>query len=217
MSIKEWFELIYFISGIILTIGVVVGIKHFKVAKDEIKLLKKDYETRNERASIEKSIEYLNLFATEFIPKAGQVIEKIEGKVNDTYKGPINKDFRFDENCKLESKYIKEILIASVQNDAIDILNRFEYFSAAFVSGLADEELAFNPLARTYCSYIESLYVILCYLRRDEDHNTFEYTVKLYDLWKKRLEKTTLEKRRSKLDKEISEIDVERIKYVGSE
>jgi hypothetical protein len=217
MSIKDWFELIYYISGIVLIIGIVIGIKQLKIAKDEIKLLKNDYEVKNKRAAIEKSIEYLNVFATEFIPKAGKVTLEIEKKVNQMYKGPINKEFRFDSNCNPDAQYIQDIIKASVECGAINVLNRFEYFSAAFVSGLADEDLAFSPLSRIYCEYIEGLYVILCYLRRDEDHNSFDYTVQLYNTWEKRLEKTKLEKRRSKLDDEISKINTERIKYIGNE
>ncbi|WP_153732548.1 DUF4760 domain-containing protein [Sporosarcina obsidiansis] len=217
MDVKEWFEMIYYISGIVLVIGVFIGIKQFKIAKDEIQLLKKDYETRNKRASVEKSIEYLNLFATEFIPKASEVQLNIKQNVTQIYKGPINNDFRFDDNCNLKSKYIQDLLRKSIENDAVDVLNRFEYFSAAFVSGLADEELAFTPLSRIYCEYIESMYVVLCYLRKDEDHSSFENTVKLYNSWKKRLEKSALEKRRSKLDDEISQIQTERIKHIGHE
>jgi hypothetical protein len=208
--IKEGIELIYYLSSIGLLIGVIVGLK-------QLKLMKKDFEVKNQRASIEKSIEYLNLFATEFIPIAGKVLLEIEKKNVKFYKGPINPDFRFDHNCNPSSKYIRDLLKASIECDAITVLNRFEYFSAAFISGLADEELAFIPLSRLYCEYIEQLYVVLCYLRRDEDQNSFEYTVKLYNMWKKRLEKMKLEKKKSKLDEEISKIREERIRYIGDE
>jgi hypothetical protein len=208
--IKEGIEIFYYLSSIGLLIGIIVGLK-------QLRLMKKDFEIKNQRASIEKSIEYLNLFATEFIPKVGDVTYDIRKRTEQLYKGPINPDFRFDDNCNENASYIKELLKISMDCDAVTVLNRFEYFSAAFVSGLADEELAFNPLGRLYCDYIEQLYVVMCYLRKDGDQNSFGYTVKLYKIWKGRLEKAELEKKRSKLDEEISKIQEERIRFIGSE
>jgi hypothetical protein len=207
---KEVLEIIYYLASVGLLIGVLIALK-------QLKLMKKDFQTTNHRASIEKSMEYLNLFATEFIPKAGSTISSIRNKNVQFYKGPINKEFRFDNNCSLASKYIKSNLDAAYECDAVSILNRFEYFSAAFVSGLANEELAFNPLAKLYCNYIEDLYIVLCSLRKDEDGYAFDYTVELYNIWKSRLEKNALEKKRSKLDDEMSKIQEKRINYIGRE
>jgi hypothetical protein len=219
VEIKNILEIIYYISGIVLCTGVVIGIKQIKVAKDEFKLLNKDYEVRNKRASIEKSIEYLNMFATEFIPDAGSLNRELKKLNVKQYNGPKNKDFIFCDSCNLGVKYVKDNLIASHKNGAVSILNKFEFFSAALISGLADEELAFKPLAKLFCDFLEGiLYIPLCYARKDDKlASSYSYTVKLYQIWKPRLEKEQLEKSMSKLDEQISKITDERIQSIGSQ
>jgi hypothetical protein len=205
--LKDILEVLYYLSGIGLLLGVIIAIQ-------QLKLMKKDFNVKNQRASIEKSIEYLHLFATEYIPKASKLLEDLSKKNIQFYKGPINKEFYFDNNCNLGSDYIKKNLIICAECGAIDVLNRFEYFSAALISGLADEELAFNPLASFYCEIVESLYVPLCYSRRNGLSTAYSNTIKLYNIWKARLDKLELEKKRSELDKEISKIQVERIQSI---
>jgi hypothetical protein len=214
-GIKNIVEFSYFIAGIIVCGGILISLKQFKIAKEEIKLLTKDFEVRNQRASIEKSIEYLNLFATDFIPNVTEFSIALRAKNIKYYKGKINKEFSFDENCSLEVKYVKDNLIECHKNGGINILNKFEYFSAALISGLADEDLAFNPLARLYCDYVEMLYIPLCYSRKD-DTNGYSYIVKLYSIWKSRLERVDLERKKTKIDEEISKITDVRIQSIGN-
>lgn len=205
--VRPILEGLYFLASIGLFAGVLVGIRQFK-------LMKKEYEVNNKRASVEKSIEYLNLFATEFIPKIAEVFSEIHKSNIKFYKGPINEEFKFDKNCNLGVEYVRKNLVICMRAGADDILNRFEYFSAALISGLADEELAFNPLAQPFCEVVEKLYIPLCYTRREEGTTSFSNTVKLYNIWKKRLQKANLERKKSKLDEQISKIEEERIQEI---
>lgn len=208
-QVKEVFEFIYYIISIGLLIGVFVAIQ-------QLKLMKEDFRVKNKRASIEHSIEYLNLFSTEFIPKTGEYEERTIEEGIKYYEGPFNEQFVFDEDCNLDSDEIRKNLVISHRCGAVGVMNRFEYFSAALLSGVADEDLAFNPLSRLFCDYVEKLYVPICFSRRDGNTTSFSNTVGLYNKWKKRLTKMELEKKRSELEKEISDIDFDTIQSLGS-
>jgi hypothetical protein len=211
--IRMGLELLYFISGVGLIVTVWIGLR-------QLKLLKKDIDTKNKRASVEKSIEYLNWFATDFIPQSNNFQDKANKEQIQFYKGPYNTEFVFDENCKKDSGYITNLITFSYKNDGVNMLNQLEYFSAALLSGLADEELAFNPLGLFYCDFIERLYPVICYNRQnlseDEDRSSmYSYNIRLYKIWNNRINKEKLERKRSKLDESISNIQDERISSIG--
>jgi hypothetical protein len=208
--IRPILETLYFIASICLVISLFIGIR-------QIKLFKEDMSIKNKRAAIEKSIEYLNWFATEYIPKTYEFHTKLSKKEITNYKGIINQNFIFDENCKEDDPQIKSIIDAYIECGGIDLLNQLEFFSAALLSGIADEELAFNPLADLYCGYISEFYVLMCYLRRGEKSNLYSNTIELYNMWNKRLIKIKLEKEKNRIDSDISNIgETQRIRSLGT-
>ncbi len=208
-DIRPFLETLYFIASIGLVAGLFIGLR-------QLKLLKEDMDIRYKRAAIEKSIEYLNWFATEFIPKTNKFIDDIRSKEIPEYEGPYNEKFIFDENCNTSQSDIRKRI--KILNDcgATNLINELEYFSAALLSGLADEELAFNPLANIYCEAVETHYVMICDSRDDETSSVYSYTVSLYSIWKARIKKSELEKTKRKIDDDISKIKEKRITSLGS-
>lgn len=206
-SIRPFLETLYFLASIALVSTIVIGIQ-------QVVLLKKDLQTTNKRAAVEKSIEYLNWFANTYIPRS-ESFTTAYGQKSNTYKGPINRNFFFDENCKPNSKYIQEHIKLCLDNDGVHLLNQLEFLSAALINGLADEELMFNPTARLFCKHVERLYVLICLLRRD-NHQVYSNIIKLYSIWKDRLNKIHLETKKSQIDKDLAEIKDEKIVSIGS-
>lgn len=207
-DIRPFVEFLYFIASIVLVAGIFIGIR-------QLKLVQRDMEVRYKRAAIEKSIEYLNYFATEFIPKCNRFDNEMRSEAILTYAGPYNKEFKFDIHCRSNDENIKKQIDKSIDHGAIDLINELEYFSAAMLSGLADEELAFNPLAKIFCDTVESHYVILCDQRDEDGSNLYSNTVELYSSWKGRLKKRALEMERNKIDQDISQIPDGRIRSIG--
>ncbi|MBP1993241.1 DUF4760 domain-containing protein [Paenibacillus eucommiae] len=207
-DIRPILETLSFLASICLAATIVIGLR-------QLKLLKEDMFIKNKRASVEKSIEFLNWFATDFLPKHDEYVNEVKKKEAPLYEGPRNENFVFDSNCNLSMEPIKDHLQKSIDSRGADLLNQLEYFSAALLSGLADEELAFNPLAHIYCSIIEGLYVVLCYYRDEESKTMFTNIVTLHKMWKDRLEKMKMEIAKNKLIDDISKIKDTRIKGIG--
>lgn len=207
--IRPFLEAAYFIASIGLVVGIWIGIK-------QLKLLQKDTKDKYKRAAVEKSIEYLNWFATDYIPKIDQFNHNISQSKLKVYSSQINPKFRFDVNCNLDQPETLEYLIKTDEYNARDLMNQLEYFSAALVSGLADEELMFNPIARTFCSFVEKNYIDICYYRREETCEFYSNIIELYDVWKSRLKKIELESEKMKLENNISKISERHIQSIGS-
>lgn len=208
LVIKEAVEILYFLSGVGLLIGL-----YF--AYQQLKLMREEYNTNNKRAAVEKSMEYLNYFATTIIPLNTTYSNGLSKIAHQKYKGPKNDDFRFDQNCSFSSEYIRKFVDASIKSGASNLLNQLEYFSAALMSGLADEELAFIPLAEAYCETIEDLYPTICYTRKKEGTNMFSNVIGLYKIWKDRLDLHDLAKDKTKIDEKMSKISPRSIKSIG--
>lgn len=207
---RDILEILYYIASIGLFVGILVAAKQLKVMKSDI-------NSKNKRASVGKSIEYLNWYATEFIPEFDVYQEKLEGKKINVYYKMKNRNFDFDEGFSLESPNVMNSVAQKRENGAISLNNQLEFFSAAMMSGLADEELAFNPLAEAFCEFVEFNYDVYCYTRRSGKDTLFTHTISLYEMWKERLESLELQKEKRKIDEKMSKITDKRVKVLGTE
>lgn len=206
---KEVLIILYYISNIFLVIGVFIAIS-------QLKLQKKVTQTANKREAINKSIEYLNIYATECIPISSEIAEclKENGIDNNTWK--ISKDFRFNDKFKKDKGFLVKYIRSLNGTEPIDLLNKLEVLSTAFNSGLADERLAFNPLSKIYCNTIRNLYPLICILKDNDDSDEgYSNIIKLYGIWEDRRNKIKIEKELDDLIKKMSTIEDKGIEYLG--
>ena len=81
-----------------------------------------------------------------------------------------------------------------------DFTNDLECIALTFTKGIADEEIVFNALAKTYCEIVESLYFFYCNQRSERNVKHYQSTVDLYNTWKQKLKKVKLEEESKILD-----------------
>ncbi|MCI4170053.1 hypothetical protein [Bacillus spizizenii] len=201
--VKEVITMLYYIASIGLAAGIFIAIK-------QLNLMKEDMRTKNKRASIEKSIEYLNWFATSFIPLQMEYSSRLEGKPIKLTERNHKKEFLASEildPASLECKFD-----AGVSH----LANQLEFFSAAMMSGLADEELAFNPLSHIFCEFIDHNYDVYCYLRTDIEHN-FSNTVRLYKMWAERIHSNELMKEKQEISEKLAKLNLSKVNTIGNE
>lgn len=201
------FETMYFIASIGLFATVIIGLY-------QIKLLKKDIGDRNKRAAVEKSIEYLNWFATGFIPSFEEYVIRINQAGVIKHDGPYT-EFIFTPDFNVHIANVKDSLDKFKENNGLSLANELEFFAAALRSGLADEELVYNPIAEFYCNSIETFYVGYCEYRKDSESPLFTNSVQLYMMWKGRLNKSKEDKEKKRHDVSSS-MSNKRIRSIGS-
>ena len=99
----------------------------------------------------------------------------------------FNKDFMLDDEEKILNK--KELVIELIVQEKlglVHILNELEVFSVAMLNGVADENIVFTPFGRVFCEFIEEEHLKLTFSRTTG--TPYENLVKLYNIWKDRLE-----------------------------
>lgn len=173
LSIKPYLEVLYYISSSILVVTVIIGIL-------QVKLLKKDIKTRNNRLSIEKSVEYMDRFVTKIIPQYKDYEFKLNNNEIPKYTGNYDINFTYN-NKSLNIDILKFDLKAD--NGGFSLANELELFSSVILSGLANENILYNPLGRTFCRAVESVYDIICFCRMDSQNELFMNTMQLYIKW----------------------------------
>lgn len=185
---KELLEIIYYLSGIVLAIGVLIGMIQLKITQKQIALLNKDYKTKNKRAVIESSIKYLEVAKSLIVDMSDyrrRFVKEIPNRADTS--SLFNKDFMLDDEEKILNK--KELVIELIVQEKlglVHILNELEVFSVAMLNGVADENIVFTPFGRVFCEFIEEEHLKLTFSRTTG--TPYENLVKLYNIWKDRLE-----------------------------
>jgi hypothetical protein len=67
------------------------------------------------------------------------------------------------------------------------VLNRFEYLSMYFVTGCADDKVAFPPLHHSFLSAVELLYYNIASRNEKSYDHYYYHTVELYKKWNRRM------------------------------
>ncbi len=173
--------------------------------------MKKDMETRNKRLSVEKSIEFIERYKNNVFPLKSKHKNVMDQKGYGYFDNEVKdlKEFPFSNEEEFKRAYQK-----TIDTDVDNIFNELELFSSAFTSKLADEELAFQPLGKTFVRTVEQNYDTFCICRTTAPYvNTLE----LYILWKDRLKKIELEREINKLEQARKKIKETKLTPIGVE
>lgn len=172
---------LYSISGIIITITALFGLL-------QIRLFKKNLELTGKIATYQKALEYSDRFLTSNRLLMNRFINKC--KDNDI---PYNYSKCFDESNVLDFKNIPDSFKVAhnkrmeLKDEWIPLLNDLQVIASAFVSGVADEEIGFACIGRTFCDDFISIGDIVYKTYIYKPDNYYSNIEKLYDTWKYRV------------------------------
>lgn len=199
-NIRLILELLYYLSGIILGGGVIFAILQIKqgilqldllkqqlvIGVEELNLLKKDNEDRYKRAAVEKSIEYLKLYAERIIPASDLYNRKLKEEIPDPTDTSHLFDGKFNLNFETLDQLIKIEIIVKQKSGAIQLLNELEFFCAAINAGLTDEDLVFTPTAKNFCKLIKRDHLVISVMRNRG--TPYKNLLEVFNKWSARLE-----------------------------
>lgn len=197
--IEETANLLYLVSGFLLIIGLYIAYSQLNLLKvqltEQIKgtdgqlhFIKEDMRIRNHKAAVEKSIEYLHLFANDIIPRMNNYNKNHSNRkeIRITNWNPSESGYKLDILNLPDQE--KMIVLAEMENrhshDLLGILNNLEFFSAGIINGLGMEEVVYDPIAQTYLKFVSQEIVELSSQRFMG--SPFKNTIELYILWKMR-------------------------------
>ena len=197
--LKEIANFLYLISGFLLIIGLYLTISQINILKTQVKdqaestnkqleYIKVDMRTRNHRAAVEKSIDYLSIFANDIFPKIQSYWDSLDGyrDINVPGWNPSKTDYRLD--LLSLSPEVSSTVFQELQKrrnaGLIEILNNIEFVSAGIIHGLGKEEVVYDPIATSYITFIKREIIEISSQRHLG--NPFENTIKLFILWETR-------------------------------
>jgi len=212
-GLRPWVELLYFASGIVISVSVVYGLK-------QVRLLKRDIRLRNERAAKEKAIEYSSRYLDSYVQLSNAFLHDCDGaKLGSSYSGPIGD---FTDGSLLANPGALELARSRFKlNSCVRALNELEAISAAFTSGVADEGTGFNIVGRSFCKNVQYDYDVISFARdaRSGAPGYWSNIVRLYEIWSPRLEEADLRQVRERIDDRIAAATKQgvRIPPIGTE
>lgn len=215
---RSYMEAVYFLCSPLVLIISIVALYQIKIS---LKTLD-DYE---------KSID-TNLKSIEVNSEAIEVNSKREAfrlaaEQCETYNTDImeSEDEFVTELKELElvlhpngSKYNKKILELFFSSDSnlfklfAIYVNKLEAFSSYFISGVADEKIAFAMVGIIFCEAYERY---ISYIEIQAENSQFTNLKKLYDVWVTRLRKQRTEKQISDMQTKLENLKEKEISHIG--
>ena len=209
-STKSLLENLYYLSGVLILISIIIGLIQLSFAKKTLKI-------NSKRDAATLAAKQIEIYMTRVIPLHNKIFlteikEKIgrpEIKVGEFTTEALIEKMGKDEYMKVVKERIKLLSIS------LATLNSMEAFSVYFIKEVADEEIAFSSVGRTFTKSVESLYFDIASCRNKES-KPFQNLIELYGIWKNKLSKEKLENDKIDLSKQLEAIESVSIKPLGT-
>ena len=212
-SFRDILEIIYFISGPLLVLIAYGALSQIKVAKEQLEEQRKFSQIASKRDALKVTSEQITSYGSDIVPLQNIYHKKIESEEIKYFSKStveVNGNEIRMEPCKDKAEFKKlELILEEYTN----VLNRMEGFSVFFMSGVADEKIAYLSLSDTFCTFVKEAMPLLLLL--DPDKNRFTATTSLFFTWNSRLESESLKKQKELLDKKIKNNQPQTVKFVG--
>ncbi|MCI0562099.1 MAG: hypothetical protein MN733_26735 [Nitrososphaera sp.] len=95
------------------------------------------------------------------------------------------------------------------------VANAIEAFSTYFVSGVADEEVAYLSIGTTFCNSVTKIAPILVFL--GDKNNSYSCTLHLLSIWGARLQSDLLKRQKEDIEEQLKEYQSMTIQTVGTD
>lgn len=200
---RNFLEILYFLTTPLLFIVATIGLKELSISKENAKLQAK-------REAYKISAEQCNYYFAHIIPEINALDELI-----------IENDIDWFKKCEIEIKSEKISvnncqgsleIFNKVGEEVLDVLNHIESFAVFFVSGVADEKVAYSSVGSTFCFSVKKLLPL--FIAPDEQKH-FINTIKLLVVWNTRLEEEALYKK-AKAEEVINQDQSINLKTLGT-
>lgn len=198
------YEIITSTANIGILIVGVVGLNQLRIGLQQINISKEDIYIRNKRESITLTASLCEKFPV-IINRCNE-IEKIIKESDENifkevrkFKFPLDKKLLCEgyvKQNKVLSKYLLLIQKSNLAGETSKFVNDMEAFSIYFKENVADKEIGYITIGRSYCDVVEILLPLIMLSRcegcqRCNDSNKklyYDNILELYFTWKSRIE-----------------------------
>lgn len=174
----KYLELFYYLSGIVIAIVAIYGLKQLTILKETARISAK-------RDAYRLSSDNYLFFSNTIIPAGNALYLAIQNKQIKlfdlmNYKISSNKILPYFNFDLAEFKKLNSIAL-----EWIRYVNALEVFSMRYITGTADEETGFNSLGFPFVMNLDKYISYLVYT--SFDNQAYKYTIELFLLWERKL------------------------------
>ena len=184
-------EVLYFISSIGLFIAVIIGLKQLKVTKDIAKMNAK-------RDSLKLATSQIHYYLTEIVKLQNILDAEIKKQNINLFK---NAEIFIDGKSirvKLNSSKEEIMKLKTIIEPLLNVCNSMECFAAFFTSKLADEQIAYKAVGKTYRDSVMHIMPELVAHAREGHHINI---LELFFIWYDRNERNKLQYKKDNSEK----------------
>ncbi len=207
---KSLIENLYYLSGVLILLSLLFGIF-------QLIYTKKTLYINSKREAAKLAAQQVEIYMARVIPLHNKMFAlEIEKKIKriKVEVGDFNNKYLIDKMGKEEYKKAIEERF-KLLTISLMVINAMEAFSVYFVKGVADEEIAFSSVGRTFVNSVESIYFDIASFICEDNENSFQNLIQLYKLWKDRLKKSKLEKECQNLTEQLKTLEDISVKPIG--
>jgi hypothetical protein len=186
-----------------------IAVDQLKMMGEQLEISKADIVLRSKREAIAVALDQCKRFAEHIVPafdKLGpELIRKGYHK-----ELPLNTDPQFPVIPQQADPVGVKIWFSEVdlRTSIVQALNELESFAMYFANDLADESVAFIPAGQSFCHICEYYRLFIGVYRQPDKVKLYQNLVKLYGMWKPRLERTVLEEQGKLLESKLQKLPV---------
>lgn len=174
---RPLFEFIYFLSGPLMLVGIIVAIIQLMAYREETK-------NRFERETVVNSINILDSKLRSIFKLTGDLYDFEKFQNIPEYTGDVSSFHKLGVDCASECLIeFDKIDNADSYNAVIKLLNEMDTFSQYVCSGIVNEELCYRLEHSAFLSYVNSFKHYIAFLRESDNDASFKSLVDLYNLW----------------------------------
>jgi hypothetical protein len=200
------------------------------LALRSISLTKENGLLNSKRESIKLATEMVGFYLDKAVSKSNEAYRYMKDK-GIKIKSPSTRftKFTYEEMASKEGekntqefiKFYRDIMQNHPQlhKAMLEDRNCMETFAAPFVSKVADNDVAFQSIGKSFCNSVEFYGLFYSAVRRGDggEYHYYSNTIKLYNIWKSKFELRDLELSRGQIDEEIRSIQINDVRPLGTE
>ena len=213
-ELKEWLEIANYLSTVTLAVVAILALRQISLAKQQIETTKELFKKQSKRASIEATINECKRFADHVIQDHIKIIEHCQ-KNNITFFSDV-KFQRDGDSITVDATNAKKEdapKLKEMGSLLTSFCNGLEAHAMYFLSGIADENIAYHTNAQSYLDLCEDAYKIFASAgKKSKDIDAIQT---LYFRWATRMEKDELAEQQIEINKKLSTFNQTPIRPIG--
>lgn len=210
-SSKSIVENVYYLSGILILISIVVGIIQLILTKKALVVTSKREAANLAAKKVDDYVMRIIPLIDKLFYKENELkMEKPKVELSKFNQSTLKKEIGETEYIKIFKERLK------VMSYVLAILNALEAFSVYFVKNVADEEIAYSCIGITFVHTVDSLCFDVCACIKDDDDMSFQNMIKLYEIWSNRIKKEKLRKDHQAVLSQLQRIPDVVLKPIGT-